>query len=294
MAFAPRRQGPPSSADGVRHRYTHGYGQAVLSSHAHRTAENSAGRLLPELRAGMDLLDVGCGVGTITVGLAQRVAPGRVEAIDVSEQVVDATARLARDRGLAGTVHARVADVMDLPYADASFDVVHAHQVLQHLADPVEALVQMRRVLRPGGLLAVRDADYDAMRWYPDSPGLERWRTVYTDIARANGGTPDAGRRLLAWSRSAGFTDVTAGASTWCYADPESRAWWSGTWAERTGTVDVPGLGRDALSRGAATAAELAWMAASWRRWGSDPDGWFVVVHGEVLARKETSAGQEA
>lgn len=266
----------------------------MLSSHAHRTAENSAAQLLPELRAGMDLLDVGCGVGTITVGLAQRVAPGRVEAIDVSEQVVAATARLARDHGLAGTVRARVADVMDLPFPDASFDVVHAHQVLQHLSDPVGALVQMRRVLRPGGLLAVRDADHDAMRWYPDSNGLERWRRLYTDIARANGGTPDAGRRLLAWSRSAGFTDVTAGSSTWCYADAQSRAWWSETWAERTGAVDVPGLGCDAVSRGAATAEELASMAGAWRRWGSDPDGWFVVVHGEVLARKEAGPGQEA
>ncbi|MFC7581899.1 hypothetical protein ACFQ23_04775 [Schaalia naturae] len=68
----------------------------------------------------------------------------------------------------------------------------------------------------------------------------------------------------------------------------------SETWAERTGAVDVPGLGCDAVSRGAATAEELASMAGAWRRWGSDPDGWFVVVHGEVLARKEAGPGQEA
>lgn len=300
--------------------YTHGYGAAVLSSHAHRTAENSAGYLLPRLRPGMDLLDVGCGVGTITAGLAQRVVgrgnadlpgnadapggagdprrahghgkagprPGHVEAIDVSAQVVSSTQTLARERGFSDAeVHAQVADVMALPWPDESFDVVHAHQVLQHLEDPVGALREMRRVLRPGGWLAVRDADYGAMRWYPDSAGLERWRQIYTGVARANGGSPDAGRRLLAWVRAAGFSHVDhAGASTWCYADPESREWWARTWAQRIGLVDQPGLGRDAIQQGAATSAELAGLAEDWRAWGADPDGWFAVVHGEILARR--------
>ncbi len=91
---------------------------------------------------------------------------------------------------------------LELPAA--SFDVVHAHQVLQHVADPVAALREMARVTRPGGVVAVRDSDYAAFAWYPRLPGLDRWLALYEDAARANGGEPDAGRRLLAWAHAAG------------------------------------------------------------------------------------------
>lgn len=109
---------------------------------------------------------------------------------------------------------------MDLRFADDTFDVVHAHQVLQHVADPVRALREMHRVCRPGGMVAARDADYAAMTWYPAEPGLEEWLALYRRVARVVGGEPDAGRRLLGWAHAAGFADVTPSASTWLYATP--------------------------------------------------------------------------
>ena len=172
-------------------------------------------------------------------------------------------------------------DVMALPFEDASFDVVHAHQVLQHLADPVGALAEMRRVTRPGGIVAVRDAVYSAMTWFPEPAGMEQWRSVYMATARANGGEPDAGSRLLSWAREAGFTDVTASASTWCYATPADRAWQSQTWAQRC----LTSFGPRAVELGLADGADLEAMAQAWRQWGDSGDAWFVVVHGEVLAR---------
>ena len=172
-------------------------------------------------------------------------------------------------------------DVMALPFEDASFDVVHAHQVLQHLADPVGALAEMRRVTRPGGIVAVRDAVYSAMTWFPESVGMEQWRSVYMATARANGGEPDAGSRLLSWARAAGFTDVTASASTWCYATPTDRAWQSQTWAQRS----LTSFGPQAVELGLADGSDLETMAQAWRQWGASEDAWFVVVHGEVLAR---------
>ena len=262
-------------------RYTHGHSAAVLSAHSRRGAADSAAYLLAHLRAGMDLLDVGCGPASITADLAERVAPGRVVALDAAAGALEAARATLRERGLSEQVEVTSGDVMALPFEDASFDIVHAHQVLQHLADPVGALAEMRRVTRPGGIVAVRDAVYSAMTWFPEPAGMERWRSVYMATARANGGEPDAGSRLLSWAREAGFTDVTASASTWCYATPADRAWQSQTWAQRS----LTSFGPRAVELGLADGADLETMAQAWRQWGASEDAWFVVVHGEVLAR---------
>ena len=258
--------------------YIHGHHESVLRSHRWRTAENSAAYLLPHLSPGQRLLDVGSGPGTITADLAGRVA--HVTATEVSEQALDlARAEVAR-RGL-GTVDFAVADVHALGFPDDSFDVVHAHQVLQHVGDPVRALREMRRVCRPGGVVAVRDSDYAGFTWFPELPGLDEWRALYRRTASANGGEPDAGRRLLAWARAAGFTDATASASVWCFADDADRAWWGGLWADRALGSDFAPRARE---QGAAD-ADLDRISAAWRTWGADPDGWLTILHGEVLAR---------
>ena len=262
-------------------RYTHGHSAAVLSAHSRRGAADSAAYLLAHLRAGMDLLDVGCGPASITADLAERVAPGRVVALDAAAGALEAARATLSERGLSEQVEVTCGDVMALPFEDASFDVVHAHQVLQHLADPVGALAEMRRVTRPGGIVAVRDAVYSAMTWFPEPAGMEQWRSVYMATARANGGEPDAGSRLLSWARAAGFTDVTASAATWCYATPADRAWQSETWAQRC----LTSFGPQAVELGLARRADLETMAEAWRQWGGSQDAWFVVVHGEVIAR---------
>jgi SAM-dependent methyltransferase len=261
--------------------YTHGHHESVLRSHRWRTAENSAAYLLPHLTSGLDVLDVGCGPGTITVDLARRVAPGRVVGLDRGADVVAAAQADATAADLPNLSFA-VGDVYALDMPDASYDVVHAHQVLQHLTDPVAALREMARVTRPGGLVAVRDSDYAAFTWHPASAGVDRWQELYCAVARSNGAEPDAGRRLKAWARAAGLREVSAGASTWCFTDPSDVAWWSGLWADR---LVHSALAEQAVARGLATPDELAELAAAWRDWGAEPDAWFVVLHGELLAR---------
>ncbi|MBT2393533.1 methyltransferase domain-containing protein [Streptomyces sp. ISL-1] len=261
--------------------YTHGHHESVLRSHRWRTAANSAAYLIGELRPGLDVLDVGCGPGTITADLAELVAPGRVTAVDAAEDVLRQAGETAVGRSL-DNVRFAVADVHALDFPDDSFDVVHAHQVLQHVGDPVRALAEMRRVCRPGGVVAVRDSDYGAFTWFPGIPALDEWQELYRRVARANGGEPDAGRRLLSWARAAGFTDITATAAAWCFAAPEERAWWSGLWADRT-TASV--YAKLAVDGGHATAGQLAAIADGWREWGGRPDAWFMVPHGEVLCR---------
>ena len=258
-------------------RYTHGHADTVLRSHRTRTAENSAGYLLPSLRAGLEVLDVGSGPGTITVDLAARVAPGRVVGLETSVAAADLT-RAEADRRGCTNVDVAVGDVHALDLPSDRFDVVHAHQVLQHVADPVTALREMIRVCRPGGVVAARDADFGGFTWHPASSGLDRWRSLYESAARTNGGEPHAGRRLLAWAHAAGAVAVTASSSTWTYADHASRTEWGSMWAERMVGSAIADQLREAGASG-----DLVEVAASWREWAATPDGWMCVPHGEIL-----------
>jgi SAM-dependent methyltransferase len=255
--------------------YTHGHHPSVLRSHAWRTAENSAAYLLGELGQGMSLLDVGCGPGTITADLARLVR--QVTAIDTSAEVL----ALAAD-GAPRNVSFAVGDVHALAFADGAFDVVHAHQVLQHVAEPVRALREMRRVCRPGGIVAVRDSDYRAFTWYPELPELDEWLALYRRVARHNGGEPDAGRRLLSWARQAGCTDITATSSTWCYATPQDRTQWGSMWSER---IVSSAIARTAVDAGFATHEQLDRISKAWLAWAAADDGWLSVLHGELLCR---------
>ena len=261
--------------------YLHGHHESVLRSHQWRTAENSAGYLLDWLAPDARVLDVGCGPGTITVDLAARVPEGQVTGIDAADGVLDTARQEAQRRGQEN-VRFEPGNVYQLGYPDGSFDVVHAHQVLQHLSDPVAALAEMRRVCRPGGLVAARDGDYGGMFWYPAEPGLTEWQALYRSVARALGGEPDAGRHMLAWARSAGFGEIVASASAWCYAGPVDRPWWGGLWAQRL--TESP-FGDRAVEQGRATREDLERLAQAWRRWADSEDGWFTIPHGEVLCR---------
>ena len=259
--------------------YTHGHHESVLRSHRWRTAENSAAYLLPHLEPGQRLLDIGAGPGTITADLAGLVAS--VTATEVGADELALSRATAAERGV-GNVDFAVADVHALDVADGTYDVVHAHQVLQHVGDPVQALREMARVTRPGGLVAARDSDYAAMCWWPRLPELDEWMALYQAAARANGGEPDAGRRLLSWAHAAGLTDVVATASTWCFATPEDRAWWGGMWTDR---ILESAMARQLVDTGLATTEDLRRISAGWRRWTADPDGWFSILHGEILCR---------
>lgn len=258
--------------------YSHGHHESVLRSHRTRTVENSAAYLIPHLKPGLSLLDVGCGPGNISADLAGRV--GAVIALDYAE---DAIAAAVSDYADVANLTFAVGDGYNLDFPDDTFDIVHAHQVLQHVTDPVRMLAEFRRVVKPGGVVAVRDSIYSSKNWYPKDPLLDRWLELYHQLTDRNGAEDDAGVFLPHWASEAGFTDVTFSGSMWAYADPDSRAWWGGLWADR---ATKSSFATQSVEYGLTTQAELEDIAEAWRRWAAHPTSSFVVVHGEIIARK--------
>lgn len=266
--------------------YTHGHVESVLRSHRWRTAENSAGYLLARIHEDSQILDVGCGPGTITIDLARSASEGFVVGIDQSESVVD-EARTAAEQAQVSNIEFAVGDIYSLAYEAGTFDVVHAHQVLQHLSDPVAALREMGRVCKPEGLIAVRDRDYSGFTWFPAVPELDEWLELYRNVARGNRAEPDAGRRLKGWALAAGLDVVSSTAGVWCFASAEDAAWWGEMWAER---VVNSALAQQAVERGLATAESLERLAHGWQRWAGSSDAWFAVLHGELLCTPRAQA----
>lgn len=269
--------------------YTHGHHESVLRSHSWRTAQNSASYLLPYIKPNMHILDVGCGPGTITLDFATLVGPtGHITGIEPSPGDVLVQAReTAASRGITN-VEFKVGDIFELEkiFESRKFDIVHVHQVLQHIDRErvSEALIQMKAVTKLGGIVAVRETDFAAMTWFPASGGMTEWVDTYQLVARANGGEPNAGRRLVSWALGARFArdKITTSAGTWCFSTPEEREWWSSMWADRTLSSNFK---TTALKSGLADEEKLSRIADTWTEWGKSEDGWFAILNGEIICR---------
>jgi ubiquinone/menaquinone biosynthesis C-methylase UbiE len=204
--------GQPSSFEQVRKMetksgYTIGHGEGPLAYMRFRSAERCCAFFRTHVRSPSRILDCGCGPGSITIGLAQWAPDGETVGVDLGAEQLDGARTLARNLGV-NNLTFREGDIFDLPFGDDSFDVVFSQTVLCHIPDPEKALAEIKRVLRPGGLVALRDAITASTVIWPDEPLVRDLVRVIRLAVQHSGGNPDVGRELGTLLRSGGFTDV--------------------------------------------------------------------------------------
>jgi ubiquinone/menaquinone biosynthesis C-methylase UbiE len=237
---------------------------------------------LPYLRAGMTLVDCGCGPGSLTVGLAQAVAPGWVVGIDCAPEVVARAWTLGRDQAVPNVAF-QVADVGALPFAEGALDALFAHTLLQHLRQPVAALTEMHRVLRSGGVVGIRTLDVGGQLLAPPLPALEAYFVLKERVWTQHGGDRRLGRHLRRVLREAGFVRVEASASYDCYGTPaevEALARAEIARIETTQAFD------EAMAAGWIDRAMLATMCAAWEHWATHPDAFYALSLCEAVGWK--------
>jgi ubiquinone/menaquinone biosynthesis C-methylase UbiE len=291
--------------------YKQGYHAAITANHVSRTAEKDAAFLLPYLKSGLRVLDVGCGPGSITVGFAKYVPGGSVTGIDLSDEVLVQAREFLQSQtekeDIKADVNFEVGDVVKgLRFEDGEFDIVFCNQTLVHIPTPIPALKEMRRVCKKGGVVACREADWP-FRFYPELPGLllfhkYLWIMVHGQPPAPpageaekeghswNSARPDVhphppnhrtGSRVHVWAREAGFdpTKITKGASAEVHATPEQR--------EKLGRIMVgridEGGHREKYLKLGASEEEVDSIVRDWKKWVEDVDSWWGMFNCEVV-----------
>jgi SAM-dependent methyltransferase len=257
--------------------YTQRHNLAFVAEMAARTAAQEAAFFLPYLRPGMQVLDVGCGPGSITLGLAGVVGRGAVVGIDVDPAQVEQARALAGARGVTNA-RFEVADLYRLPFPDGSFDAAFAHTVVMGLREPVRALAELRRVLRPGGIVGLRDPDLGTEFIAPTTPLLEQRHALLLRVREHNGGDPFVGRRLRGLLLAAGFAKAEATASVWSAGSLEEtrhRAVWL--------KAQLLGLARTGLAEGWIDQETVDAMGSALDAWAERPDAFSAITYGEAI-----------
>lgn len=191
----------------ISEQYTPGLDTTAVRFMAARRAETHAQFFLPFLTRGQVLLDLGCGPGTITEGLASVVAPGHAIGVDQgAAQLRDAQARA--DQSQITNLTYTSGSSYAIPLPDSSVDRVFCHALVEHLAEPGRAVAEIRRVLRPGGMAGLCSPDWGGFIVTPPSSRLTAALARYMELQRANGGDPLAGRKLSTLLADAGFGEI--------------------------------------------------------------------------------------
>ncbi len=263
--------------------YSVGYDAATTDFFHHRRAASHAAFFLPYVRPGMTLLDCGCGPGTITLDFAALVAPAETIGVDIEINQLQLARTRAADREKSN-IHFSVADLYALPFPDNTFDAVFLHGVLEHMQAPLAALEEIRRVLKHGGVVGARHADFGGFLFEPAEPPLDRFVPIFERLMVHNSGDPMAGRHQLRWLREAGFDQPVVSASYDCWTStPKETRRHAGFLADLVGKS---AFASQLIEAGLADSATLTRMSESFIAWGRQPHAFAAEAWGEAVAWK--------
>ena len=260
--------------------YSMGFSEEILEAFRRYTVETNASHLVPHLRPGLRVLDFGCGPGSISLGLAKAVAPGEMHGIDMEESQIEIGRAFAKSRGQDNAFF-HAADVLDMPFEDGFFDVAHCHNVLMHVPDTAAALSEVKRVLKPGGLLSCREMIAASSFTEPDFGVIRRAWDMFEDLVAADDGHPQMGKELKARVVDAGFENPRVSMSFDVHSTPEDIEFIYGVanlW------FLSPEITEAAIKYGAATQELCDAIAEAYARWKNTAGAVAGVAYGAILA----------
>ena len=259
-----------------------GYSEEMIQSLMRRTADTYAAYLLPHLKPGMRALDVGCGPGNISVGLAQAVDPGTLYGIDREESQVELARAVAASQQQENAVF-QVGDATDLPFEDGFFDVAHCHDLLMHVPDIQVVLAEVKRVLKPGGVIGCREMICQSCFTHPQFGVMRQAWEMFEDMIATDGGHPQMGKDLKTQLAQAGFSVARISASFDIYNTPEEIDFIYGIALQ---WFLSPEMRETALGYGASTTELAEAIGAAYGRWKDDPGALCALAFGEAVASK--------
>lgn len=257
--------------------------ETIQQQYASRQAPGVADFFTPHLKSGMSILDCGCGPGTITQGLAHIVAPGQAVGCDLEPGMIEMAQSLTASSGIQN-LRFQVGDILNLPFEDDTFDAAFSSAVTEHLSDPVRALSELRRVVKPGGLVGVTRTDWTYTIVSPPCDAFDRFFELFERGFHRRGGSMCSGRQLGDMMRDAGLTMVSMIAAWSNASTPDAAAQMAGGWAE---WIENLPLFDESIALGETSRSELDATAAAMREWATQPGAFCASAGCRAIARKD-------
>ena len=262
--------------------YTAGYFEGMPQMFRRFTAEDNAAYLMPHLRPGLRVLDLGCGMGSISIGLAKAVDPGELHGVDAAAFSIEQARSFAADNGQ-NNASFHVVSSVDLPFPDDFFDVANCYNTLMYIPDTRRALTEVKRVLKPGGIIGCREMICDSSFTYPDSGAMKIAWEVFANMVAYDDGHPQMGKDLKGHLLEAGFENIRVTAAYETYSAPREIQFIHAFVTQWFISPEVTEMG---IEYGVSSPDTWDRIRASFDQWKDAPDAVAAFASGQAIANK--------